>query len=70
MVYELNYNLVLNGLFEKEQIAWENGTKSVCDFCSCCGHFGFNQTWGFCLKLSFSIYSVHLLWSSQGKGSI
>ena len=31
-------------LFEKEQIAWENGTKTVYDINSCCRHLGFTQT--------------------------
>ena len=31
-------------LFEKEQIAWENGTKTVYDIYSCCRHLGFTQT--------------------------
>ena len=40
-------------LFEKEQIAWENGTNTVGDIYICCRHLGFTQTKGFYPKLSF-----------------
>ena len=34
----MNYNLVFDTVFEKEQIGWENGTKTVYDIYSCCRH--------------------------------
>ena len=33
-------------LFEKEQIAWENGTKTVYDIYSCCRHLGLHPNIG------------------------
>ena len=44
MVYELITYSFRYSLFEKEQIAWENGTKTVYDIYSCCRHLGFTQT--------------------------
>ena len=43
MVYELIV-LVFDTVFLKEQIAWENGTKTVYVIYSCCRHLGFTQT--------------------------
>ena len=45
MVFELIYNLVFNTIcLKEEQIAWENGTKTVYDIYSCYHHLGFTQT--------------------------